>query len=288
MFRFMAIAVMATILPMGSGYWGTSTAAAGGQWQIDTRHSAVQLISDATTEFGKKKISYTLGYARVNGEIMLDDANVANSKFELHMYPADAMAPPIGEGGKTMNQYMADMANHTLICFHSKEVTRTADGKVKVAGELVLTRVDRNVEIEPSEAYSGPTYGPPIVHRVVREVSFTFDPPAAKAKNAQMTGSTNLARENYPHLVKAVLTASWPPLVQDEKSHNTAGGTEDYHGNDCTGHYLSGSGLPPAPVQVGEDYPGASDFNHILGNQLQIVLHLQLSPGSAPTKAAAM
>jgi polyisoprenoid-binding protein YceI len=258
----------------------STTAPISGSWVVDTKHSDVQLVTDGTTDFGKTKINYTAGYARINGTVKLDTADPANSKFDLHMYPANAMAPPIGEEGKNKNRWMADMATHTMICFHSKNVTRGADGKWQVTGDLVLTRVDRNVEIEPTEAYSGPSYGPPIIHRVVREATFEFDAPTPAKKNASLktSGSTTVGRENFPQLVKAVLTTNWPPVVQDEQCQNTAApGGEDYRGVQCTGTFMQTSGLPPAPTQVGEDYPGASNFNAVVGNQLTIQLHLHLT-----------
>lgn len=286
MFRFVAVSILAAALTPGAGPSASNSTT--GPWQVDSRHSDVQLISDATTNFGKTKINFTAGYARINGEVSLDNADLANSKFDLHIYPANAMAPPIEEQGNSKNRWMADLATHTLICFHSSKVTRTPDGKLQVVGNLVLTRVDRNVEIEPNEAYSGPNYGPPIVHRIAREAAFVFDAPAAAQKDALTTsGSTSVTRESFPQLVKAVLSTYWPPLVQDEKCE-AENPTEAYRGFQCTGTFMRASGLPPAPTQVGEDYPGASDFNAVVGSQLTIALRLRLTPRVAPEKAAAM
>ena len=286
MFRFVAVSILATALTPGAGPSASNSTT--GKWQVDSRRSDVQLISDATTNFGKTKINFTAGYARINGEVSLDNADLANSKFDLHIYPANAMAPPIEEQGNSKNRWMADLATHTLICFHSSKITRTPDGKLQVVGNLVLTRVDRNVEIEPNEAYSGPNYGPPIVHRVVREAAFVFDAPAAAQKDALTTsGSTSVTRESFPQLVKAVLSTYWPPLVQDEKCE-AANPTEAYRGFQCTGTFMRASGLPPAPTQVGEDCPGASDFNAVVGSQLTIALRLRLTPRVAAEKAAAM
>jgi polyisoprenoid-binding protein YceI len=281
MFKPVLLSAIAAIVTFAGP---STTAPISGSWNIDTRHSDVQLITDGTTDYGKTKINYTAGYTRINGTVKLDTADLANSKFDLHMYPANAMAPPIAEEGKNKNRWMEDMATHTMICFHSKNVTQSSDGKLQVTGDLVLTRVDRNVEIEPTEAYSGPTYGPPIVHRVVREATLVFDAPAAAgSKNGElkMSGSTTVGRENFPQLVKAVLSTYWPPVVQDAKCQNTAApGGEDYRGFQCSGTFMQTTGLPPAPVQIGEDYPGASNFNAVVGNQITIQLHLHLTQNS--------
>jgi len=262
-----------------------------GSWQVDPRHSDVQLITDGTTDYGKKQVNFTYGVTRVNGLVKLDGADPANSKIELHMYPATAMAPPIGEDGNSKNRWLSELSNQTLICFHSKKVTQTSDGKLQVTGDLVLTRVDRNVEVNPGEDYKGPTYGPPMIHRVVREATFVFDvsgdaSKANKGAGLEASGSTTMTRESFPQLVKAVLNSYWPPVVQDEKCQVTSGGSEDYRGPQCTGTLVEAAGLPPAPVQIGEDYPGASDYSKVVGKQLTILLHMRLSPQTAGGQTA--
>ena len=126
-----------------------------GTWQVDTRHSAVQLITDGTTDFGKTKLDFTLGFGRVNGSLKIDDADPTKSSIVFRFYPANGMSPAIAENGKFLSQWLMNQANHTLVCFHSKTVQRTADGRLQATGDLTLTRVDRNVELDPTEAYSG-------------------------------------------------------------------------------------------------------------------------------------
>jgi len=264
-----------------------------GTWQVDTRHSAAQLITDGTTDYGKTKLDFTLGFGRVNGSLKIDDADPTKSSVVLRFYPANGTSPAIAENGKFLSQWLMNQANHTLVCFHSKTVQRTADGRLQATGDLTVTRVDRNVELDPTEAYRGPTYGPPIIHRVSREATFVFDLPAAagngqKDGEIQASASTSVGRENFPALVKAVVGTSWPPVVEDENCQNPAGVSEAYRGFHCTGTFMEASGLPPAPgTQIGEDYSGPpSDFNAVVGNHLNILLHLRLmakaSGGQAP------
>lgn len=281
MFKYIALTAVAGALTLGAP--GTSSPTTTGSWQVDPRHSDVQLVTDGTTDYGKTKINFTYGFTRVNGLVKLDEADPANSKFDLHMYPATAMAPPIEEDGDLRNRWLADLANHTLICFHSKKVTRSSDGKLQVTGDLVLTRVDRNVMLNPGEDYSGPVYGPPMIHRVTREATFVFDVSAAanggqKDAGPQVSGSTSMTRESFPPLVKAVLATYWPPVVQDRKCEVVSGGSEDYRGAQCTGTFMEAFGLPQAPTQAGEDYPGASNYSAMVGKQLTILLHMRLAP----------
>jgi polyisoprenoid-binding protein YceI len=284
-----AIAVLG-ILAIGALVMTVSgkTAATSGSWQVDPRHSDAQLITDGTTDFGRQKVNFTLGFARINGTFKIDDADPANSKLDLHIYPANSDAPILGEDGKLKAQWLANLANHTLMCFHSKKIVRTPDGKLQVTGDLVITRIDRNVDIEPTEAYSGPVYGPPIVHRVVREATFVVDLSGGNGPKDPLraTGSTSVSREGFPELVRAVVATNWPPLVMDEKCTNPSAGTEDYRGFRCTGTFMEAQGLPPAPTQIGEDYPGPSDYNSIVGNQLTIMVNLRLAPGASAAKAS--
>ena len=59
-----------------------------GSWQVDNHHSDAQLITDATTDYGKKKIDVTLGFARASGPVYLDDKDLTKSSFDLRIYPS--------------------------------------------------------------------------------------------------------------------------------------------------------------------------------------------------------
>jgi polyisoprenoid-binding protein YceI len=268
-----------------------------GPWQIDARHSDAQLVTDATTNYGKTKINYTIGIARVSGKLKLDNDDPSKSSFDFTMYPATSAAPPIGEDGKILSRWLANLANHTLVCFHSKGFVRTAEGRLRTTGSLVLTRVDRNVEYSPSESYAGPVYGPPMVHRMWREATFVFDAPAAAGASGQKnnpnveiltSGSTKVIGEDYPQLLKAVLGTYWPPVVQDANCQTSAAVGEDFSGPHCTGTFLETPGLPEEPrASVGEDYPGTSDFSAVAGNRLIISVHMRLKPASSEGPLAA-
>jgi polyisoprenoid-binding protein YceI len=291
MTQLKSVLVIGGVLALGVLALGFSSTpnVGSGSWQVDTRHSDAQLITDGTTNFGKTKLNYTLGYGRVSGAVMLDDQDATKSSVELHIYPATAMSESIAEDGNFKAQWLSNLANHTLLCFHSKKVVRTADGKLQTTGELVLTRVDRNVQVDPNEAYSGPVYGPPMIHKTSREATFEIDlSPAGSGtvKELQASGSTQINREAFPHLVKSVVNTYWPPLVQDEKCKTPTNVSEDYRGSQCTGTFMEAAGLPQAPTTVGEDYPAQSNYSATVGSQVTILLHMQLSPRAPMAKAA--
>ena len=278
-------AVFAVAVILGLAVLGLDTpnkpAAMAGSWQVDSRHSEAKLTTDATTDYGKTKLNVSLGFARVNGTMKLDDSDLTQSSVDFRMYPATSMSPVIAEDGKFLSHWLENMSNHTLVCFHSKRVVRMPDGRLQATGELAVTRVDRNVDSAPGEAYAGPVYGPPIIHRVSHEATFVFDlgsPNGSGDSAIQAAGSTSVFREDFPQLVKTVVSTFWPVLVQDEDCQ-TPEASEAYTGTRCTGTFMETSGLPEAPHAANaEDLPGPPNFNAIVGEHLTILVKMHLLP----------
>ena len=104
MLKHTAVFAVAGILSLG--FLGfdvpSKPASTAGSWQVDTRHSDVKLITDATTDYGKTKINVALGYARIYGRVKVDDGDPAKSSIEFRFYPATSMDPPIDEDGKSV------------------------------------------------------------------------------------------------------------------------------------------------------------------------------------------
>jgi polyisoprenoid-binding protein YceI len=283
------VSVFAVVLSLAIP--GKPAVAPMGAYQVDAQHSDALLLTDATTNYGKTKINFTIGIARVMGKVKFDNDAPTKSSFDFTMYPSTSMAPVIGEDGKVLSQWFANLANHTLVCFHSKGFVRTSDGRLRTTGNLVVTRVDRNVQYNPGEDYAGPVYGPPMIHRVPHEATFIFDAPAVASATGEKndpkdgeilltSGSTNVITEDFPQLFKTVVSTYWPPVVQDENCQTPSAVGEDYSGPHCTGTFLHASGLPEEPRTTGEDYPGTSsnNFSAVVGNRLIISVHMRLKP----------
>jgi polyisoprenoid-binding protein YceI len=281
------LAILAVAIPGRS----TPPVFVSGAWMIDGHHSDAQYVADGTTDFGKTKMVFTIGYAKVAGLVKLDNADSSKSSFDFTTYPASSEAPPMNEDGMVKPQWLGMQANHTLVCFHSKGVEQKADGRLQTTGNLVMTRVDRNVELTPNEAYAGPEYGPAIIHRITRQATFVFDAPAetasgSNAKGLQTSGSTNIVREDFPQLLKAVLGTYYPPVFQNEHCQVPAA-NEGYSGAECTGTFLAPQPLPQPPRSAGgEDYPGPANFNAVVGSHLTILVHMRLTPEAAAEKPA--
>jgi len=260
-----------------------------GSLRVDSRYSTAQLSTDGTTNFGKTKTTFTIGVGRVTGKVVLDNNDPSKSTFDFSIYPSTSMVTPIDEDGKFRSEWAANLANHTLVCFHSKGVYPTPEGRLKTSGLLVLTRVDRNVEAVASEAYAGPVYGPPMIHRVSQPATFVFDSPQAsgsgQVETIQTSGSTKVFREDFPQLVKAVISTYWPPVIHDEHCQVPSAG-EDYAGVQCTGTVIRVPDLPASGASPGEDYPGPPNFNVITGQHLTIAVNLRLMANAGAQAAA--
>ena len=295
--RTAVLAVAATVVLGVLALGAKKPGSMAGVWDVDGRHSDAQIITDGTTDYGKTKINVTLGFARVNGDLKIDNDDPTKSFVNLHIYPANSMIEPIEEEGTFRSRWLANRANNTIVCFHSKKLARTADGRLQATGELSVTRVDRNVEVPaPSEAYYGPVYGPPMIHRTAREATIVFDVPgdlnAQKDGGIEASANTKVFSEDFPQLVKTVLSTHWPPVVLDENC-TVPSPSEAYSGAKCTGTYmqtpkeLASIGFPAGPVNAGAaDYPGPNDFNAVIGNRVDIALHLRLTPGTGGHMAA--
>ena len=282
----LALIVASCALVLGAEKPSEKPVFTAGTWQVDSRHSDAQLITDGTTDYGKTKINVTLGFGRVKGVIRLDDGDTAKSRVDLHIYPASSTAEAIDEDGNFRNRWLANRANNILLCFHSKEVTQTADGRVQARGELTVVRVDRNVKIPPlTEIYYGPVYGTTMINSVSREATFVFDLPAdgyaQQDGGMKVSGSTKTFRDDFPELVQAVLNTYWPPVLQEENC-GAARPSEVFSGTKCTGTFLQGpSALEDPGTDIGGDSSGSQNSNDRLGKHLDIIVHLRLSPKSS-------
>jgi hypothetical protein len=84
-------------------------------------------------------------------------------------------------------------------------------------------------------------------------------------------------REDYPQLVRAVVSTYWPLVVQDKKCEAPVGAGEDYRGSQCTGTLLEAPALPEAPRAAnGADVGVPQNFNAVVGNHLTILVHMRL------------
>src|SRR5277367_1182837 len=102
-----------------------------GSWKVDHGHSDGRFTVDGTTNFGKTPTTFTVGFTRAIGIVRLDKADPTKSAIDFKLYPAGSMMPPIDEEGQVKKSWLVNYANHTLVCFHSKNVSAVGDDKLK-------------------------------------------------------------------------------------------------------------------------------------------------------------
>jgi len=255
-------------------------------WTLDSSTSNARLFQGAKAN----PDSVNTGVARVTGKVKLDTNDPDNSVFDLSIYPADedwggAISP---EGALTVG-YVPDAADQTLLTFKSTRILRTANDKFEVVGDLTLTRVERTVIAEPTEAYAGPVYGDPVIHNETRQIEFLFPslstaplsgpltPATLQNKgDLEIVGSARVSHEDFPDLLGAIKQTNWPSVIQNKDCRAPSIG-EDYSGTMCTGTLIAATHNNNChmPASLGEDYRGQV-CTPASGNQTTIVLDLKL------------
>lgn len=231
-------------------------------WQIDPKYSV------ATLELGSGVKTLQIGLARVSGEVIFESSDPTDPVVRFKL------------SGQTSNAEYASMN------FISSRSTITGDGKLAVIGDLSVTRVERGVTADPTEAYSGPQYGPPVPYTNTRQVTLVFsDPRQLASQNGMMdfSGNSTVSREDFPQLLDAITMDDWPNhLINDEKCVNPATIGEDYHGPECTGTVLATVRNAVIPTGApGEDFHGFVPLVNPDRDKATIALDLRLTKMSA-------
>ncbi len=230
-------------------------------WRIDSEHSTARLFLASSRN---PDAIVNVGVARANGLVAYaDDSAMPN--FDFTIYPADKTAS-LERFQQEQNDKPGNEPDYTVISFRSTRVVLVDKETFRVTGNLTLTYVQRLVTYDPSEAYSGPVYGPAITHSVRQEAVFEFrqvDPSgaqAAKKGNAEWFAVSTISGENFPELLEAVSATNWPTFVADEHCVMPSTIGEDYSGPACTGETVEPTPRKDfhcdMPATVGEDFAG--------------------------------
>ena len=279
--------------------------------QIDSEHSTARLYL-ASTRTPDSKLN--VGVARASGVIKLDSGDPATPDFDFTIYPADKK-PSLANSVADRRREKPD---YTVIAFKSRRVVPLAADAYRVSGELTLTYVQRTVSYDPSEGYSGPTYGPSVTLSQTQPASFEFRrvTPSGSSAKAEWIASSGISAEDFPQLLAAISSTVWPVFVADEQCTTPSNmGGEDYSGPACTGQRVETAAREDlrcdAPGTVGEDFSGEvctqiapaivtpdqgqplsakrhhkADSNHLVANEVEIQLDLFTSGSSSAVSAA--
>ena len=276
--------------------------------RIDSEHSTARLYLASTKD---PNASLNVGVARASGVVKLSAGNSATPNFDFTIYPADEK-PSLTKSAAHRREENPD---YTVIAFKSRRVVPLAADTYRVSGDLILTYVQRSVSYDPSEGYSGPTYGPAITSSQTQPASFEFRRAisSGNSANEEWIASSTIYGEDFPELLTAVSTTVWPVFVADEKCAMPSNvGSEDYSGPTCTGERVDVAARADlrcdTPAMVGEDFSGEvctqiapsivapdqgqtisakhhhnEDPNHLVANEVQIQLDLRTTTSSSST-----
>jgi len=236
-------------------------------WQVDAQHSIARL------SLGSGSQSAEIGVAPVTGNVVFDSSDPADPVVDLSIKPGNTLAP----------EYLE-------ITFKSNRSSITGDGNLAVVGDLSVTHVERNLTLDPNEAYRGPEYGEPVVHTDTREVTLVFPAaglPAPQNGAIQLSASTTIGREDFPQLLAELESGNRPSVVVEDENCAVPSTTgEDYSGPICTGTPVAIANNNVATNGGSEDYRGFEPAVIPNRNQATIALNLKLTQ-LAPTSSAA-
>ena len=234
-------------------------------WRIDATQSTARLYVTASN---RRDARINVGVARLTGNILQGDGSVLPATVAFQIYPADRIPKPRKPDGTLSSSQTQIRANSTTIAFRSRTVQLLDQKSVLVRGDLTATYVSQTADYDPSRGYSGPVYGPPVIHSVKREVGFVFRTAAPSGKRDARKGSVEwsassvIAGDLFPELWNAVVTTDWPSFIVAEPCNPPADTGEEFSVPACTGKLIEP--IPPTdthcdmPSSVGEDFSGAT------------------------------
>ena len=234
-------------------------------WRIDATQSTARLYVTASN---RRDARINVGVARLTGNILQGDGSVLPATVAFQIYPADRILKPRKPNGTLSSSQPQIRANSTTIAFRSRTVQLLDQKSVLVRGDLTATYVSQTADYDPSKGYSGPVYGPPVIHSVKREVGFVFRTAApggqrdARKGSVEWSASSVIAGDLFPELWNAVVTTDWPSFIVAEPCNPPADTGEEFSVPACTGKLIEP--VPPTdthcemPSSVGEDFSGAT------------------------------
>jgi len=257
-------------------------------WQIDSSHSTARFTLASSSGASRP---YELAIAMVAGSLDLDSSRPTDSRVRFSIYPAGEASHLLTREGALRTGGIATLSNYSVLSFQSKRTFVSADGKFAVVGNLTLIHVQRFINVDWSNSYTGPVYGDAGEKRITEEVTFVFDIPASMGANGagasadKISGTSVITRAKFPGLWSALRDSDWPNVVLDEVCHTpyyVGPGLKDYKGATCTGTPVTVAPqespllTPPAIDAIGSIVPVPPT-----GDRVAIHVELQMRRGGA-------
>jgi polyisoprenoid-binding protein YceI len=123
-------------------------------WKIDSAHSSAQF---QVTHMMISKVSGS--FSEVEGQVALDGEDVSSAMVEATIPVSTIYTGAAKRDAHLKSPDFFDVEKYPTLIFKSAKVTKTGDGSLKVAGQLTLHGVTRDVVLDvqpPSPAIKGP------------------------------------------------------------------------------------------------------------------------------------
>src|SRR5271167_1276840 len=277
-------------MPMLSVVVTVPASAQEGERRIDSAHSTASLSLLSS----RSGTAWNVGIAKVSGTVQGGN-HPGNDKpgehifdLNLNIYPAREGSQLLDRNGNFRGNSFANLSRYTLMSFRSTRVSRNGDGKVSVTGELSITYVHREANINWSNAYHGADYGEPVARSTSGTITFVIESDLIEndqiktEQGSQISGLTTIPLRDFPTLRASWLDSVWPLVVEDEHCEipDVRGSTRDYQGAVCTGTPIEFTPLrQPSQVRIGADYPGPDEVTAPASDAATIMIHLRLEGG---------
>jgi polyisoprenoid-binding protein YceI len=252
-------------------------------WRIDSQRSTARLfLASAKNPDG----GVNVGVARSRGVIHEGAGASTASNFNFTIYPADKDAT------LSRQEQSGNNPDYTEIHFKSTSVVSVDTNDFRVMGDLTVTHVERiAATLTPNEAYAGAAYSPAVTESVTKPVVFQFhrvSPNGVRSgrdDKAEWSASSTTFAEDFPELMNAVSTTTWPTFVADERCTMPSTVGEDFSGSSCAGKTVEPTASADVrcemPSMVGEDFSGEvcteTSPVRLPRNQVRMQLDLQVT-----------
>lgn len=123
-------------------------AAENNTWQIEPNSSTVQFV---VRHLGISNIQGD--FAKVSGTVVVDDSDISKSSVNATIDAASVDTRVAARDNDIRSDHFFDVARFPTIAFQSTKIWKTGDGTAKMAGNLTLRGVTREVTLD----VSGPT-----------------------------------------------------------------------------------------------------------------------------------
>jgi polyisoprenoid-binding protein YceI len=251
--------------------------------RIDPHHSTASIFLQ-----GKHGGSQPLnvGIALVSGTANWDHRNTAKSDFRLYVFPAGEDSPLLNSDGSLRKDGVANLARYTLMTFQSKSAELDPNGRLVVLGNLTVTHVEREVNMQWSMAYSGAELGDPVVESITHEVRLivtggsSVPQPTWPSSKPDLLASMRTNVKELRGIKSSLLDAVWPIVVLDERCEppppTASADMRGYQGGNCAGTPVLPTASGEMPAWSDQGYSGSEDPDPTVEDRVTILFSLRL------------